>query len=285
MAIVTFSEAATVLGFKSRSTLYRLRDQGDLASYLRPPASTGGAPRLELEPPGLPPLRLHVERNVRPQVNNMQRHTRVRIDPRWEEVAASLTNALAEAGGLQLAAAEAKAIAAALPEALADGFGESGLELLRAALVKAGCWRAGVPAGPDPDADRAWWSEWGRWEPEQPLDPDEQEFWQHVAQMVAGMMAPSLEITGPNADELFYQLRSAIDSVCAGGRFDQERWDAATARMFLSELACDPTDADAAGELAKLLEAGQLGPELQAEAAAALERYQQLEQQVSAAAA
>ena len=50
MAIVSFSEAAAALGFKSRSTLYRLRDQGDLAAYLRPPASTGGAQRLELEP-------------------------------------------------------------------------------------------------------------------------------------------------------------------------------------------------------------------------------------------
>ena len=92
-------------------------------------------------------------------------------------------------------------------------------------------------------------------------------------------MAPSLELTGPNADELFYQLRSAVDSVCAGSRFDQERWDAANASMFLSELACDPTDADAAGDLAKLLEAGQLGPELQAEAAAALESYRQTDQQ------
>lgn len=193
-------------------------------------------------------------------------------------MAASLTNALAEAGGLQLAAAEAKAIAAALPEVLGNGFGDSGLELLRAALVKAGCWRAGVPAGPDPDTDRSWWSEWGRWEPEQPLDPDEQEFWQHVAQMVA----PSLEITGPNADDLFYQLLSAVDSVCAGGRFDQERWDAANARLFLTELAYDPTDADAAGELAKLLKAGQLGPELQAEATAALESYRRLEQQGAA---
>lgn len=108
MAIVTFSEAATVLGFKSRSTLYRLRDQGDLASYLRPPASTGGAPRLELEPLGLPPLRLHVERNVRPQVSNVQRHTRIRIDPRWEEVAASLTAELTDAGGLLLSAAGSK---------------------------------------------------------------------------------------------------------------------------------------------------------------------------------
>lgn len=41
-----------------------------------------------------------------------------------------------------------------------------------------------------------------------------------------------------------------------------------------TELASNPADADAAGDLAKLLEAGQLRPELQAEAAAALDRYQ-----------
>ena len=53
---VTFSEAAKVLGMKSRSTLYRLKDS-ELARYVRPPAHPGGAARLELEPDGLPSLR------------------------------------------------------------------------------------------------------------------------------------------------------------------------------------------------------------------------------------
>ena len=53
---VTFSEAAKVLGFKSRSTLYRLKDS-ELARYVRPPTRPGGAARLELEPDGLPSLK------------------------------------------------------------------------------------------------------------------------------------------------------------------------------------------------------------------------------------
>jgi hypothetical protein len=44
------------LGFKSRSTLYRLKD-AELSRYLRPPARAGGAQMLELEPIGLPSLR------------------------------------------------------------------------------------------------------------------------------------------------------------------------------------------------------------------------------------
>ena len=53
---VTITEAARLLGFKSRSTLYRLRE-GALSRYLRPPARDGGAQLLELEPPGLPSLK------------------------------------------------------------------------------------------------------------------------------------------------------------------------------------------------------------------------------------
>jgi len=53
---VSFSEAARLLGFKSRSTLYRLKDS-ELARYVRPPAHPGGAQLLELEPSGLPSLK------------------------------------------------------------------------------------------------------------------------------------------------------------------------------------------------------------------------------------
>ena len=60
MPVVSFSEAAKVLGFKSRSTLYLLRDS-ELARYVRPPAHPGGAMRLELEPDGLPSLKAWLE--------------------------------------------------------------------------------------------------------------------------------------------------------------------------------------------------------------------------------
>ena len=60
MAVVSFTEAARLLGFKSRSTLYRLRDS-ELARYVRPPAHPGGAMRLELAPDGLPSLKAWLE--------------------------------------------------------------------------------------------------------------------------------------------------------------------------------------------------------------------------------
>jgi hypothetical protein len=56
MPAVSFSEAAAVLGHRSRSTLYRMRDDGRLSDYLRP-GGRGGAPLLELEPEGMPTLR------------------------------------------------------------------------------------------------------------------------------------------------------------------------------------------------------------------------------------
>lgn len=287
MAIVTFSEAAKALGFKSRSTLFRLKDQGDLAGYLRPPASTGGAPRLELEPPGLPPLRLHVERSIRPQVNNTDRNRRAPIDPRWAVVAQALTDALADAGGLQLAAAEAQALAAALPEALGDGFGDGGLELLRVALADAGCWRAGPCTPKNPNENREWWGDdgWGRWEPGEVLANDP--FWEHVGGIVGGMMGgPFEDLSGHLAEELNRQLGEAIAAVEEGARWDRVRWDAACAQTLLDDPSVADGSCSAARlELEQLTARGLLPPELQAAATAALERYQQLEQQGATAAA
>ncbi len=55
---MSFSEAARVLGHKSRGQLYRARDDGRLAGYL----ADGG---IELEPPGLPPLEQHMRATTR----------------------------------------------------------------------------------------------------------------------------------------------------------------------------------------------------------------------------
>lgn len=60
---VSFSDAAAALGYRSRSTLYRLRDLGQLGPYLR---HGPRGPLLELEPPDRPALRQHVESLVRP---------------------------------------------------------------------------------------------------------------------------------------------------------------------------------------------------------------------------
>ena len=69
MPAVTFSEAAAALGHKSRSWLYRARDDGRLSGYLRP-GGKGGAQLLELEPEGLPTLCEWVPQVLRVQANS-----------------------------------------------------------------------------------------------------------------------------------------------------------------------------------------------------------------------
>ena len=283
MPAVTLSEAAQALGFKSRSTLYRLRDAGDLAEYLRPPTSTGGAQLLELEPRGLPPLREHVARLIRPQANNPERHRPARPDPRWGELAGLLSEALAGCGGLALCDAEARAITAALPGAMGAAFGFEGLELLRVALADLGCWRAGSTAPPNPEGEADFWREYGRWEPqgEELADGD---FWANVGPIAAGMMGPPfLGMTGPQARELHHQLQEAIESVEAGARWDPARWDAASARSLLDypEVA-DGSCTASRPELERLAAGGLLPPDLQAAANAALERYSENEQRAAA---
>ena len=275
MPAVTLSEAAQALGFKSRSTLYRLRDAGDLTDYLRPPSSPGGAQLLELEPRGLPPLREAVARLIRPQANNCERYRRPRIDLRWGTVAGVLTEALAGCGGLALCDAEAQAIAAALPQALGDAFGAQGLELLRVGLADAGCWRAGPRTPLNPEAEPEWWREWGRWEPDsEPLENGP--FWESVGGIAGGMMGPPFHgMSGGTAVELFRQMQDAIDEVGRGARWDAARWDAASARTLLLD-----DDEVAAGEcphslpeLQRLAAGGLLPPDLQAAADAALAAY------------
>jgi len=272
-AAVTFSEAAKALGFRSRSTLFRLKDAGDLADYLRPPSSPGGAQLLELAPRGLPPLAEHVSRCVRPQITNEARHRRPRIDPRWGTVAGVLTEALADRGGLSLCDAEAQAIAAALPDAVADGFGPDGLEPLRLAVANAGSWLAGPGTPPHPEGTGEFWSEWGQWDPTAPPLSDA-ELWEHVAQITAGMVRTDGPLTGPQASEIHFQLGEAIAAVMGGARFDPVRWDAASARSLLE-------DPDVSGglcphslpELQRLAAGGLLPPDLQAAADVALAAY------------
>jgi hypothetical protein len=268
MAAVTLSDAARALGFRSRSTIYRLRNDGALAAYLTPPGPTGRQ-LIELEPPGLLPLREHVARLVRLQINTPSRSKGPRSDGRWGVVAGALSDALADAGGLQLSASEAQTITAALPAALGEAFGDAGLELLRVALADAGCWRAGPGTPINPNADREWWGDdgWGRWEPGEPLEDDV--FWGHVGAIVAGMMGgPFAQLSGPQAAELHHQLQEAIGSVEAGARFDADRWAAASARSLLE----DP-DPASAPELQALAAGGRLPPDLQAQAEAALAAY------------
>ena len=283
MPAVTLSEAAQALGFKSRSTLYRLRDAGDLADYLRPPSSPGGAQLLELEPRGLPPLREAVARLIRPQANNCERYRRPRIDPRWGTVAGVLTEALAGCGGLALCDAEAQAIAAALPDAVADGFGAEGLEPLRQAVADAGCWRAGPRTPPTPEGTGVFWSEYGRWEPGgEPLDNGP--FWEHVAAIVVGMMGagPFEQLSGPLADQLHQELQDGIAAVDAGARWDANNWAAASARSLLEYPEVIAGECPhSLPELQQLAAGGLLPSDLQALADAALQRYRENDQQAA----
>jgi hypothetical protein len=267
MPAVTLADAARVLGFRSRSTLYRLKDAGHLDQYLRPDGPSGRQ-LLELEPPGLPPLREQVARLIRPQINNQSRSRPARLDGRWELVAGALSDALADCGGLQITGAEAQAIAAAMPCALVDGFGAQGLELLRLALADAGCWRAGPGTPPNPETLGDWWSEWGRWAPGELLEDDP--FWDSVAGIVGGMLAGDFaQLTGLQALELHSQIQEAIAAVEAGARWDPAQWAAASARDLLDDEICPYSQP----ELERLAAGGLLPPDLQAEAEAALSQF------------
>jgi len=67
MATVTFSEAAAMVGWKSRSTLYRLAGDGRLDPYI---VEENGKRVLELEPDGRPHLRDWLAGVVRPQIDS-----------------------------------------------------------------------------------------------------------------------------------------------------------------------------------------------------------------------
>ena len=288
MPAVTLSEAAQALGFKSRSTLYRLRDAGDLADYLRPPSSPGGAQLLELAPRGLPHLAEHVNRCIRPQSNNHERYRRPRLDPRWGTVASLLSEALTDHGALALCDAEAQAIAAALPAAMGEAFGAQGLELLRVGLADAGYgWRVGPGTPEHPEHHREWWGTdgWGRWEPgREPLEDGP--FWESVGGIVGGFLGGRFEpLSGGEAADLHLQLQDAIAAVEAGARWDARNWAAASALSLID----DPSVSDdlcpySRPELERLAAGGLLSPELQARVDAVLQRYRENDQPAAQAA-
>ncbi|WP_411868734.1 hypothetical protein [Vulcanococcus limneticus] len=292
MPAVSFSDAAVVVGHSSRSTLYRLRDEGRLADYLRP-GGRGGAQLLELTPPGLPTLRQHLERSLRPQISATgnrkgDRPSSARLDRRWGVVAGELSEALEAASGLSLTAEEAATIAAALSRAVVGAFGWAGSAQLRELLANAEA-RLPAPAGEPLDADPAasdgdpleFFRDWGRVELEpEPLQGEA--FWHEVAAWVS-----AFEGRGPAADPradgsdpppayswadvagLSRQIPDAIEAVGAGARFDLARWDAATVREFLLPDAADGC-APSAEHLRQLLAAGRVPADLQSKAAAAI---------------
>ena len=61
MKLCTISETAKILGYKSRSQLYRLLNDGWLDDYLK---VRNGKRFLDLEPPGKLPLGLHLAQIV-----------------------------------------------------------------------------------------------------------------------------------------------------------------------------------------------------------------------------
>ncbi|WP_411876612.1 hypothetical protein [Vulcanococcus limneticus] len=292
MPAVSFSDAAAAVGHSSRSTLYRLRDEQRLDAYLRP-GGRGGAQLLELTPPGLPTLRQHLERILRPQISASKGRkgsasSSGRVDRRWGAVAGSVSDAMAAVGGLSLTAEEAAAIAEALPGAICDAFGWAGAAKLRellAAAVEALPAAGGEPLGATPaaaDGDPlAFFREFGRIEPNpEPLKGEA--YWQEVAAWLN-----ALEGRGPAADPradgseppepygwaevagIANHVADIGPAVDAGARFDLARWDSSSLREFWIPDTCDGC-AVSAEMLQRLLALGRVPEELREPALKAL---------------
>jgi len=281
MAAVSFSEAAQLLGHRSRSSLYRLKADGRLSDYLRP-GGKGGALLLETHPDGRRPLTEWVPGVLgpqspvlleRPTAAEQQRARDLAERRRWEAVAAALSDALADQGlALALAHDEAAALTAALPGVLAAVMGPEGLALLGVAIGEPD------PQGPaaDPlasvDGSEPFWGEYGRLAAadEPPLSPDEAE--EHAA-LMAWHLAQCPDPADPLPQgarfwlwEVEYQARQARACVAAGARWDAAAWDEASARSLLEDLPCPAT----AAELGRLLAAGRVPAQLLPEVEAAL---------------
>ena len=67
MTICTFAEAAKILGYKSRSTLYKLKKDGWLDDYL---VKFAGRDHLYLKPRGKPKLATHIMEIIQWRPNN-----------------------------------------------------------------------------------------------------------------------------------------------------------------------------------------------------------------------
>jgi hypothetical protein len=287
---VSFSDAAAALGHSSRSTLYRLRDDGRLADYLRP-GGRGGAQLLELAPPCLPSLHEHVSRVVRLQINTpgSRKAGRGRVDRRWGAAAAALSEALEQVGGLSLTPEEAAAIAAALPAAVVEAFGWAGALQLRQLLEQAEAdlpAPAGEPVEAQPAGGEdplAFYRDWGR-----VVDPaaeplEGEAYWREVGAWIdalEGTRGPATPLVpyGPPPPEprpwaavasLADMLPDVEEAVAAGARFDLARWDAYTVREFLLPDAADGC-AKSAAELRAMVDAGRVPAELLEQAAAVL---------------
>ena len=234
--------------------------------------------QLETEPDGRAPLVQWVAGVVRPQVNSpalrlqereVQRE-QLEQRRRWEVVAAALTEALeAQGQGLRLTWLEARALAAALPAAVAEGFGGQGLGDLAAAVAEL----LPPPPVPDPaarlaaaDGSEPFWSEWGRIAgPDEP-ELSDAEFWEHVWRIASGLWARPVCERPEHLLDLVMILDDARADVAAGARWDQERWDRANVASLMD---CMPCDASAA-ELRQLLKAGSVPADLVAAVGAAL---------------
>ena len=124
MPAVTFAEAARRLHFRSRSTLYRLKESRQLDSYLV--EGENGSQLLELLPKGRPPLAAYLkgilDRGRGPRTSHRSR--REESDSRWENVASRLSEDLTEIGGPSLTAKEAELLARRLGAATWETFPE-----------------------------------------------------------------------------------------------------------------------------------------------------------------
>lgn len=230
MAAVTFGDAAAHLGHKSRGTLYRLKRDGWLADYLRP-GGKGGAELLELEPEGLPTLREFAKGLLRARSDS----------PLWAADRGARPDPALQRW--RLVAAELEAAALRPVPQLADG-------------------------------SRQFWAQYGRiaGPDDPPLSADEAE--EHAALMAWHLTErPIPQRPAPDCFrswmwEVEHQAAESRQSVEAGARWDQARWDAANVRCLLEDLPCDLS----AAELRELLEAGRVPADMAGEVRAALDQ-------------
>ena len=114
------------------------------------------------------------------------------------------------------------------------------------------------------DGSEPFWCRFGRIAPDEPLSDDQ--YWETVARVVEGMR-PGYKFTGDELADFAYWLDDARADVAAGVRWDQAKWDRATAEMTLADMPCRLCAAD----LREMLAAGRVPADLVPEVEAALD--------------
>jgi hypothetical protein len=228
--LVTFGEAAAMIGQRSRGTLYRWLADGllDHAGYLR---GTPGRWRIETDPPGLRPFRDWARGVLGPQ-GPMRQADRMLTLPKDAQFAG-------------------------------DGNPHGNLDKIKVSEMKPRELPPPAPAA-DPwehiperlrsvDGSPPFWAEFGRIAPAGEELTDEQ-FWANVHAIVQGMMGRPLGLSPAELADIHFHLSEAVEDVVAGARWDGERWDEASVQLLIDDGPCSVS----VSELARMLADGRV---------------------------